>query len=486
MEFLRDRSTVGRILLIFLLLALSGIAARQHALDTALERARQFSQKGNPEQAADQIRLAADLQPWRDDLRVQEAEYRRQAGDQALASGQAQEAVQEYQRVLALIGPDPDLMLALGDARLAAGDAAGAWQAWQGLALTTERSLRLADAFHAVQNYEVETQVLQAMLTRQPDDARTTYRLGLLLAAIQPDQTVPILQKAVQLDSTYREAALAIGAAVQLASPAQEPAYTHLMVGRALASFGEWELAAESFRRSVQIRTDYAEAWAFWGEARQHLPTPGMEAGTTSAQGLTELETAYKLDPNSISTNTFLAFYWERQQEPDKALPYLQTAIRLDPENPNLQVELGNLIVLQGDLPAAQAAYQKAIDLSPDSPIYWRVLAEFALKNDVQVRELGLPAARQAVTLAPDDPIGLDLLGQIFLRLGDQDSAQRFFRRALETSPQYLPVHLHLGMSYLLQGNLEAGRQELELVLSQSPDSLSAEQAKRLLNEYFP
>jgi tetratricopeptide (TPR) repeat protein len=346
--------------------------------------------------------------------------------------------------------------------------------------------MRLAESFHQSQNYEAEIQVLQALIALQPQDAPTAYRLGLLLAAVQPDQALPVLQKAAQLDSAYRDAALAIGAAVQLASSAQEPAYTALMVGRALASSGEWELAAESFRRAVQARPDYAEAWAYLGEARQHLPSPSSTPGSVANQGLSELETALKLDPDSISTNTFLAFYWERQEQTDKAMPYLQTAVASDPQNPALQVELGNLFVLQGDLPSAQAAYQKAIDLSPNNPVYWRILAEFALKNDIQLRELALPAARQAVTLAPDDPIGLDLLGQVFFMLSDQDSAQRFLLRALSENPQYLPAHLHLGMSYLMQGNLEDGRRELELVLSQSPDSPYLEQAQHLFDQYFP
>ena len=56
---------------------------------------------------------------------------------------------------------------------------------------------------------------------------------------------------------------------------------------------------------STQSRPDYGEAWAFLGEARQHLPSTSEQ----QAQSLIELEKAYQLDPESIAANSFLGLY---------------------------------------------------------------------------------------------------------------------------------------------------------------------------------
>ena len=91
--------------------------------------------------------------------------------------------------------------------------------------------------------------------------------------------------------------------------------------------------------------------------------------------------------------------------------------------------ELGNIFSKAGDLPAAQAAYESAIQLSPQDPLFYCLLAQFALDNQIQIHALALPAARQAILLDPHNANSLDVMAQVMFMLEDYHSAERYVIR---------------------------------------------------------
>ena len=94
---------------------------------------------------------------------------------------------------------------------------------------------------------------------------------------------------------------------------------------------------------------------------------------------------------------------------------------------------------------------------------------------------MALPAARQAVTLDPDDARSLDVMAQVMLMLKDYRSAERFALSALQVDPTYAPACLHLGISYLYLSESGLARKWLSLAETVNPGSLTASQA-RLVN----
>jgi tetratricopeptide (TPR) repeat protein len=443
--------------------------------DYHLWQARLDIENNAPLQASAHLALAAALAP-------RQVGLWEQAGHESVLGGDPQDAIRFFKQAAALKGLSAQGQVELGDALQASGDLQAAIQAWQAAPASVDAWSRLVKAHDTLKDYPAEIADLKALLALQPGQARSVYRLGLLLAAVDPASSTAYLSQAASLDPTLVTAAQTIQRSLDTAGLQSEPAYTYLLTGRALASLGEWDLAAEAFCRATLARPDYAEAWAYLGNARQQaapLTTEGQE-------GLTELQKAWGLDPSSVSANTFLGIYWQRHAKPDMALVYLKKAASLDPKNPVLQTELGNAMTAFGDLPAAQKYYQDAIDLEPNNPVYWRILAEFSLMHQIQIHEVALPAARQAVLLDPHDPIGLDLLGQAFFLLEDYANAERTLVRALEASSSYAPAHLHMGQTYLMEGKLDQGRLELNQTISLAPNTSFADQARRLLQRYFP
>jgi tetratricopeptide (TPR) repeat protein len=476
MKKIWQTSSRNRVLIFLLVLAVVLVLIGRPLLaEYHLWQARLDRENNAPLQASAHLALAAALTPRQIGLWEQ-------AGHESMLGGDPTGAIRLFKQAAALGGLSPQGQVELGDALQAGGDLQGAMQAWQAAPASVDAWSRLVKAHDTLKDYPAEIADLKALLRLQPGQARTAYRLGLLLAAVDPASSTAYLSQAASLDPTLVTAAQTIQRSLDTAGLQSEPAYTYLLIGRALASLGEWDLAAEAFYRATLARPDYAEAWAFLGEARQRsapLKSEGQE-------GLAELQKAWDLDPSSVSANTFLGLYWQLHAKPDMALVYLKKAASLDPKNPVLQTELGNAMATLGDLQAALGYYQGAIELEPNNPVYWRILAEFSLMHQVQIHDVALPAARQAVLIDPHDPIGLDLLGQAFFLLEDYANAERTLTRALEASSAYAPAHLHIGQTYLMEGKLDQGRLELNQTISLAPDTPFAEQARRLLERYFP
>jgi predicted Zn-dependent protease len=130
--------------------------------------------------------------------------------------------------------------------------------------------------------------------------------------------------------------------------------------------------------------------------------------------------------------------------------------------------------------------YQAAYDKEPENPMIWRLAAQYCLMNELQIRETALPAARQAVALAPGDAANLDVLGQVMIALEDEISAERFLQQAIEKDLDYAPAQLHLAQLYLRQGRMDWAQYYLALAARQvGQDSEANLMAKRLLARYF-
>lgn len=455
---------------------LLGLSARPHAADQAMQQARLAYESGYKAQASSQLAQAAEYFPWRTELLIL-------AGRSALQGDDPASAIHYLEQAAASRTLSPDELLTLGDAYLANGDTETALRLWNQVSSKTSLSAdyyrRMAELHHSQADYAAWANDLKALVRLQSTDGPLYYQLGLLESVLEPPSAPSFLVQAAYLAPSLAAEATGLQRKVTTASLFDDPAYSILYIGQALASMDEWELAGLAFTKSTQARPDYAEAWAYLGEAMQH-PVKAPQAG------LAELQHAFHLNPDSISTNLFLGLYWQRQSDYPKALAYLSRAADLDPKNPIYQVEMGNTIAQTGDLPAAQAYFEQAIALAPDDPTYYRMLAEFALSRQIQVREVALPAARQAVILAPHDPQSLDLMGQTLILLEDGLNAERFLRAAIKANPALPQAHLHLGMLFLNQGKLPLARGELDLAKTLATDPAVSEQVNRILAYYFP
>jgi superkiller protein 3 len=276
------------------------------------------------------------------------------------------------------------------------------------------------------------------------------------------------LINASQLDPQFDPAVETLRSALNLASLSDSASARFVLVGRGLGLVHEWELAQAAFESAIEADEENAEAWAWLGESKQ-------------GDGIAELDRAYALDPNSSTVRGLRGLHFQRAGNFRAALTEFQAASALDKTNPAWQVSLGETYSKLGDLISAMQAYQSATALVPENAEYWRMLAIFCAQNNVNVRDVGVPAAQQAVVLDSENSAFAELLGWLLLLDARYEESERMLVRAIELDPNNALAHLHLGMLYL---------EKDDRVLAQSyfvtARDLGNTDAQTILNQYFP
>jgi len=462
---------VGRIILPLAIIILFNLAPMPSLVVKAFQDASHLSSQNQPAAALKDLNLVLDYYPWRAD--VWEC-----LGMDALQAGDFETAIRGLKRAQGMGGLSTEGYIQLGDAYDQAGDVAKAISTWKLILQSSGPSIelfqRLEENYKDTGNYDERVNILQQWVNWQPQDGKVIYRLGLLVAARQPDEGLKILLEAAQIDPGLDTSVRILQTGINSAYGLNDLAYQLVQTGRAMGSLGEWDAAAEAFTQAVKTTPSFADGWAFLGQAQQYLGLDGQSA----------LQKALTLNPDSLITKAMQALYWQQQGQVDKALAYLQAVAILEPNNGIWQVEIGNIAAQKGDLATAVESYHKALQIEPRNPVYWRVLAAFSANFDYNLTEIGLPAARQAVTLAPDDPANQDVLGQVLSALHDLSTAERFFLKALSLDPQYSPAYLHIGLIYLDEGENSAGLQALKQAVKFAPSQSFKDQVQKLLDRY--
>jgi superkiller protein 3 len=285
---------------------------------------------------------------------------------------------------------------------------------------------------------------------------------------------------ASQIDPEFDPAVQTLRSALNLASLKDSPSERLVITGRGLGLVHEWELALAAFEEAAKLDATNAEAWAWLAEANQQTGADDrLEQIRNEAAGY--LDQALTLDPNSVVVRVLRGLYFQRTGNNREALAEFQLAAALQPDDPTLYVSIGESQAKLGDLIRALEAYQYAASLAPDDATYWRLLAQFCAQNNVNVKDVGIPAAQRAVVLSGEDSEAPALLGWLLTLAARYPEAERMLLRALDLNPQNGMAHFHLGMLYLQTGDRTAAQTHLV----QARDLGHAE-AQAVLSQYFP
>lgn len=469
-----------KILIIIILFAL--IISPRIILGLGSEQsAKEALSRGDFSSASKEYELAAQRLFWRDDLW-------NNVGKTKLISGQRAEALLAYK-----MAKEKDVLSAfgwevLGEESWQNGNYREALNLWQeGLTHYPkyfEFYSYLAMAYREKGDYISEQGALESYLKFEsdtPETAHLHYRLGLLLMLDSPEKALEELTRAARADDEFAPVVDTLRASLNLALLESDPALSAILLGRGLALVDEWQLAAQIFTRATQDYPTNESAWAWLGEAKQHLEEDALPEG----DALSDLDQALNLNPNSVLVRSLRGLYWQREGKLEEALQEFQIAVKIEPENPNWHTALGEIYARMGDLSSAHLAYERATVLAPNDPYSWQSLALFSINYAVQPEDIALPAAQKAYALRPKEAAFADTLGWVYFGMEQDREAEEQFLFALMLDPDFATAHLHLGMLYLQRSHLNLAYESLLRARDLAVDAWVAEQATRLLDEYF-
>lgn len=322
----------------------------------------------------------------------------------------------------------------------------------------------------------------------QPDAAR---QLLSQMAAQSPEVSLalPALQRDV--------------AAPQVRNAADGMAEVYLALAATLRAQDSTEYAAILLRLALDMRPDFAAARLLSAEVQSQAGRTEAALALLGGVGATDplgplvdvrranlLRTADRLD-EALRVAAALAAKVPDRAEPyalqgtllraanrpaDAALAYDQAVARIGTptrDNWPLFYDRGIAHDQADQWQAAQADFEKALQLAPDQPEVLNYLA-YAWTE----RGEDLPRARamvqRAVARDPNDGAFVDSLGWVALRQGDITEAVKQLERASELMPEDATINGHLGDAYQAAGRLREAAFQWQRALTLKPEPKDA------------
>jgi Flp pilus assembly protein TadD len=405
--------------------------------------------------------------------------------DFAVAAGRELLARADYPAALCYLNlaeksrrQDPVFQSELGDALWETGATEPALARWE-QALTLDPSLdetlnRLWKGYVQTRQWTKAEDAIGRRLARHGDDTEAAYTLALIRAARDPGSALELLDNLKSAPSPLEKKARELAAAIRSAIALRVPEYIFASTGEELLRLGEPALAEEALRRAIDRNPNYGEAYALLGAAQE-------SAGENPEDSYRK---AVALAPKSALACMLYGSWLHRKGDLAPARWWLLQAWAAAPGDWIVASELAQVDFILGNVGDAEGWVVLAVTAHPKDAEAWIALASFYIENDYRIEGNGIPAARQAVILAPTNDRALDILGLGWFKLGDFSTAERVFLRALEQNPDSAGAHLHLGMCLQEEGRIVEAKAELEAALRLDPAGPVGKRAGAMLAKY--
>jgi tetratricopeptide (TPR) repeat protein len=307
---------------------------------------------------------------------------------------------------------------------------------------------------------EAEKEIRNA-LHGSPKNVSAYSALGMIAAKLgRGEEAIEILQKVLQVQP--------------------DSAFAHLNLGAALAAEG-FDLLGALKQFSEAIRLDSGSAAAHYSKGRVLYELDRFE------ESRVELDTACRLQPDYPEALYLLAQVEKKTGNVQRSVELLDHLVTLEPSNSDAQLLMGRNLLILGNMEEAIHHMQIAVGVSPNN--------EDALYSLAQaLGRVGRPEAKvflerfQNLKQQREVNDRIQKLGSYGLEAAnarDWPQAVADFKEAIELCEQCTSsadLHLNLGLIYILKGDLEEGKRELETVLRIKPNNADARKALQSLS----
>ena len=222
---------------------------------------------------------------------------------------------------------------------------------------------------------------------------------------------------------------------------------------------GEFQAAAEFYRKAVTVRPDVAEL-------RANLGLMYYQTGKDE-QAIGAFRQAIRLKPGLFVPNLFLGLDYVKQKRFNEATLYLKRAALSNPTDVQAQLGLGQAYKGIGKTRLAIASYQRAVQLDPGNADGW-------FRLGVSYLEQVESDARVLLAQHKDSMYLQALMAQTFSEQRALIQAGDAYKKLL-TLPTFPPdTHASYGFVLLNRHDLPEAERELNAELVSNPGSLMA------------
>lgn len=299
------------------------------------------------------------------------------------------------------------------------------------------------------------------------DDVSASYYLGALLVLEDSARATRYLADAATSESI--KLSLALDEPLSIANQS----YRGVTLGRVFLDHGRTTLAWRAFIEATTVNPSFSDAFAYLGITYDELGDETL--------ALAYLDRALELASDSPVALYLRGVFLSRHGELLAAREDLERAAQYDPQNASIAAALSRVLLGLGEYGNALQQMAQAVEVEPDNPVWHLALAEMHIASLIDVEARGVPSARRAVALAPDDANAHDWLGWGLHLIGNHADAESELRTALALDATLTRARVHLGKLLLDTARIEEGRTELQRALDLDPRGEAGARARQLL-----
>lgn len=246
---------------------------------------------------------------------------------------------------------------------------------------------------------------------------------------------------------------------------------THVAMGDLHRNTGRYHLAVTEYQTALKGDARLAMAWRGIGQA--------YAATGKSAEAENAMLKAVELDPDDLANLQVLGyFYFSVGQFENAANAYDRVATH-PKAGPSAFNGLGASHYMLGDFDQAAEAYRRVIESEPTAAAYSNIAGMYYYDGRF---EDAVIMYREAVALAPDDPVFWGNLGDGLREIPDgQEEALQVYTRAagltqklLQSDPENAELLTNLAHYYSRMGEDQRALEYLQYVLTTAPDDVYA------------
>jgi len=171
-----------------------------------------------------------------------------------------------------------------------------------------------------------------------------------------------------------------------------------------------------------------------------------------------------RIRPNDLDATYLLGTLYAESGDLPRAKEFLERADSINPSSPYIKVNLGNICKSQGDFAKASELYQQALSLDDSLP-----QAYIGLGNILETVENDWDGAllmyRNALQLAPNDPLILQATGNFLVRHGDSHALE-YLQLAARLNPRLPAITKDCGIACVRFGRPAEGARYLRQSLN--------------------
>ena len=212
-------------------------------------------------------------------------------------------------------------------------------------------------------------------------------------------------------------------------------------------------ISAKQFDKALQEAREAKLDPAFKEERDLKFLEAYALRGTGDEKGASALvDRILAASKDEVNETLSAAEFYQRGKQLARAQQLFAQAAEKDPKNVRALFSLGSVLERQKKFDEAEAAFRKALALSPDSAITLNYLGYMNADRNVKVEE-ALSLIEQALARDPENGSYLDSLAWALHRLGRHGEAEIAIRKAIATQDRNAVVIAHMGLILAAKGD---------------------------------